>query len=83
MRIFISYSHDSDGHRDAVAGFANCLRRHGYDAWIDQFAVDPDEGWLRWMRDQIEAADVVLIVPTATYLRRWKGHEQPGKGMGA
>ncbi|NOY26809.1 MAG: TIR domain-containing protein [Oligoflexia bacterium] len=82
MRILISYSHDSDGHRDAVRDLANCMRRRGYDAWIDQFATDPDEGWLRWMRDQIDAADFVLIVPTATYLRRWRGHEQPGKGKG-
>ncbi len=82
-RIFISYSHDSPPHTTAVREFADCLRAHGYDAWIDQYAVDPDEGWPRWMQHELDLAEFVLIVPTETYLRRWKGDETPGKGHGA
>ena len=83
MRVFISYSHDSAAHRDAVRAFADLLRSKGYDAWIDQYVTDPDEGWARWMRDQIDAADVILIVPTETYLRRWNGRERRERGKGA
>lgn len=82
-RVFVSYSHDSPAHRDAVRAFADGLRAKGHDAWIDLYAVDPDEGWARWMQGQIDAADFILIVPTETYLRRWKGREEPGKGRGA
>jgi hypothetical protein len=82
-RVFISYSHDSPGHSQAVREFADCLRRHGHDAWIDQYAQDPDQGWPRWMAQQIEQAEFVLIVPTAPYLRRWNGQEAPGAGLGA
>jgi hypothetical protein len=35
------------------------------------------------MERQIEQADFILIVCTAAYLRRYRGEEQPGKGLGA
>lgn len=82
-RVFISYSHDSDSHMRAVREFADELRRRGFDAQIDQYALDPDEGWPRWMQRQLDMADFVLIVPTEPYLRRWKGEEEPDKGLGA
>lgn len=63
-RVFISYSHDSLDHSRAVREFADCLRANGFDAWIDQFAVDPDEGWPRWMKRELAKADFVLVVPT-------------------
>src|SRR5438105_1285790 len=37
---------------------------------------------LRWMLDQLDAADFVLVICTRTYYRRFRGHEQPGKGKG-
>lgn len=82
-RIFISYSHDSQAHRDAVLEFADELRRRGFDAMIDQYVVDPDEGWPRWMKRQLTAADFVLVVPTAPYLVRWNGEAPAGIGLGA
>lgn len=82
-RVFISYSHDSLDHARAVRELANCLRASGFDARIDQFAEDPDEGWPRWMKRELAKADFVLMVPTAAYRRRWDGVEEPGKGLGA
>src|SRR5688500_13230723 len=35
------------------------------------------------MLDQLDASDFVLVVCTETYYRRFRGHEEPGKGKGA
>lgn len=82
-KVFISYSHDSQPHRDFVRGIANQLRAEGLNCTIDQYVNGfPPEGWQRWMEDQIEAADFVLLVCTETYLKRYRGHEDNGgKGV--
>ncbi|MEZ5480431.1 MAG: TIR and AAA domain-containing protein [Thiolinea sp.] len=82
-QVFISYSHDSDAHRDFVRGVADRLRSEGVDCLIDQYINGfPPEGWQRWMENHIEAADFVLLVCTETYLRRYRGKEtEGGKGV--
>ena len=52
-RVFISYSHDSTEHEQRVLALADQLRKDGIDAWIDQYVQDPDEGWIKWMRTQV------------------------------
>ncbi|NOY24247.1 MAG: protein kinase, partial [Oligoflexia bacterium] len=81
-RVFISYSHDSPEHASIVLGWAQRLRDDGVDAWIDRFDPWPPQGWVRWMRQQIQQADKVLLVCTATYRRRFEGREEAGKGRG-
>jgi tetratricopeptide (TPR) repeat protein len=81
--VFISYSHDSDAHRARVLGLSERLRADGLEAGIDQYVNGaPEEGWPRWMLDQLDAADRVLVVCTETYYRRFRGREEPGKGKG-
>jgi hypothetical protein len=56
-RIFISYSHDSDGHRQFVREVSDQLRRDGLECTIDQYINgSPPEGWQRWMEKQIKLA---------------------------
>ncbi|MCG8420414.1 MAG: TIR domain-containing protein [Proteobacteria bacterium] len=81
-RVFISYSHDSDEHRGRVLALANRLRTDGIDAIIDQFEPHPAEGWQRWTLEQIEQADFVLMVCTATYKQRFEGKAATGEGRG-
>ena len=81
-RVFISFSHDTPEHEERVLDLANHLRRHGVDAWIDLFEPHPAEGWQRWMQRQIERADFVVLVCTASYKRRFEGNEAPGIGRG-
>lgn len=81
-RVFISYSHDSKGHMDAVLALSNRLRKEGVDCWIDQYLRSPSEGWPRWCENQIKGAKFVLVVCTETYLCRFEGKEVPGKGKG-
>ena len=57
-RVFISYSHDSDSHRQFVADLSAALRQDGLDCLIDQYITGfPPEGWQRWMESEIEQAD--------------------------
>jgi len=81
-RVFISYSHDTEKHMDTVLALADRLRLHGLDCWIDQYEWFPSEGWPQWCENQIEQARFVLVACTRTYLRRFKGKEDGGRGKG-
>lgn len=82
-RVFISYSHDSEDHREAVLQLAQQLRGWGVDVHLDRFVTAPDAGWPRWMMAEVDAADFVVLVCTPTYRRRFEGQEAAGKGKGA
>jgi SEFIR domain len=83
-KVFISYSHDSDKHRERVLALSERLRADGIETRLDQYVNGtPAEGWPRWMLNQLDDAEFVLVVCTETYYRRLRGHEVPGKGKGA
>ncbi len=81
-RVFISYSHDTEAHKERVRRLADRLRNDAVDAWLDQYETSPPEGWPRWMRNQIERAEFVLAVCTKIFGRRFEGKEVPGRGLG-
>lgn len=81
-RVFISYSHDSEAHKDRVLQLADRLRRDGIDAVIDRYEPAPPDGWPHWMQEQIECADFVIMVCTEVYHRRVAKRELPCKGLG-
>jgi hypothetical protein len=81
LRVFISYSHDSTEHEERVLALCNRLRTDGVDAMIDQ-GESPPEGWPLWMERQIDEANFVLLVCTATYRRRIEKKEEATKGLG-
>ncbi|MGW4434954.1 toll/interleukin-1 receptor domain-containing protein [Streptomyces sp. NPDC004596] len=81
-RTLISYSHDSEAHRDSVRRLAERLRQAGVDAWIDQFDEhNPPESWPDWMRREIEKSDFVIVVVTENYVQRF--HRETGPGIGS
>jgi diguanylate cyclase (GGDEF)-like protein len=83
-RVFISYSHDSPDHSDAVLALADKLRHDGIDAVLDRYEPHPPFGWPYWMEDQMRKADFVLIICTERY-RYYLEHldevEDGGKGV--
>lgn len=82
-KIFVSYSHDTPEHRVRVLELAERLRRDGFETMIDQYVEGtPPQGWPRWMLNQIDWADYILLVCTAIYYRRFRGQESPGIGKG-
>lgn len=83
INVFISYSHDSDAHREQVLALSNRLREDGIETQLDQYVNgSPNEGWARWMSKQVKEAQFVLIVCTETYYRRFCGDEEPNQGKG-
>ena len=82
--VFISYSHDSEAHREKVLGLSERLRRDGVATILDRYVErnSPAEGWPRWMMNAFDSATHVLCVCTDTYHRRFMGQEVPGKGAG-
>lgn len=82
-KIFISYSHDSDEHRQQVLALSDRLNKNSIDCDIDQYLNGtPPEGWPLWMEQMLEEATHVLVVCTETYLNRVQGKEKPGTGKG-
>jgi tetratricopeptide (TPR) repeat protein len=82
-KVFISYSHDSEEHKERVRLLADRLRQDGVDATIDQYEISPPEGWPVWMERQVRESDFVLAICTETYLKRAERREEPDKGYGA
>jgi nucleoside phosphorylase len=84
-KVFISYSHNvqSPDYKDRILTLANRLLEDGIDCNIDQYEDSPPEGWQRWMLNQVESANFVLIACSEEYDRRFRGNEAYGKGKGA
>src|ERR1044072_34029 len=81
--VFISYSHDSAEHSARVLALSERLRSDGIETLLDQYVNGaPDRGWPRWMLDQMDKGDSGIVVCTKPYYRRFRGHEEPGKGKG-
>jgi hypothetical protein len=81
-RVFISYSHDSDQHKERVLALADRLRSEGIDARIDRYLEAPAVGWPAWCAREIRKADFVLMVCTEIYRRRVDLEDEPGRGHG-
>ena len=80
-KVFISYSWDSDEHKEQVLTLANQLRETGVDVVLDRYEESPKKGWQIWMQDSIEEAEYVLIICTKKYSDRFSKKEvNDGKG---
>jgi SEFIR domain len=79
IKVFISYSHDSQEHKDRVRKLFDQLWTDGIICSLDQYEDSPVDGWERWMMNQVETADFVLVVCTKQYNLRFRGNE--GKGV--
>ena len=84
QRIFISYSHDSEEHREKVLGLANALLVNHVDVILDQFETSPPQDWPRWCEEQLrpENSDKVLMVCTDNYRNRVERRVPPHEGKG-
>ena len=85
IKVFISYSHDNDAHRQRVHDLADRLRNDGVEIILDRDCGPggPDEGWDKWSGLQAEKADIVLPVFTPEYRKCWDGEQVPGMRLGA
>lgn len=82
-RVFISYAHESDEHKEAVRQLWIMLRTEaGVDARLDIAAADRRRDWPVWMQQEATAADFVLVVASPTYRRRSEPGVAPDDGRG-
>lgn len=69
--VFISYSHDSDAHKEWVRELATALRsRYGIDVILDQWEIGPGDDVPKFMEASVKRAFRVIMVCTETYVRK-------------
>ncbi|HET6711025.1 SEFIR domain-containing protein [Amycolatopsis sp.] len=72
-KVFVSYTHDSEEHREAVLAFARFLVRQGIDVVLDRWATDRRRDWQAWMTRNITESDYVLVIASEGYRRMGDG----------
>jgi hypothetical protein len=69
-RAFISYSHDSDEHKQWVLKLGSDLRSMGVDIVLDQWDLIPGQDVSMFMQRGITEADCVVLVCSAPYVSK-------------
>lgn len=69
-RAFISYSHDSEAHKDWVLNLASTLRQNGVDVVLDQWDVNFGDDLPGFMEKEITESDRIIVVCTDQYIRK-------------
>lgn len=69
-KVFISYSHQGIEYEKKILEFTNRLRLDGIDANVDLYEEAPSEGWPRWMENQINDSDFIIIVNSKSYYEK-------------
>ena len=75
-KVFVSYSYDSQQHKDWVRDLATALRAQGIDAVLDQWDLTLGQDMAAFMATGIRTADRVLLVCSETYVAK----AEAGKG---
>lgn len=81
-KVFISYSQDSDAHKNLVLDFADRLCEGGINCSLDQYETFPSGGWAEWSSSQLESVDFVLVVCTEGYSLKASSELPQGTGSG-
>lgn len=80
-KVFLSYAHIDKDYEQSILKFANHLREEqGIDANVDLYEDAPAQGWPRWMEDQVNQSDYVLVFCSKTYSDKFYNREN-GKGV--
>ncbi|MEV4053158.1 SEFIR domain-containing protein [Amycolatopsis sp. NPDC049688] len=83
-KVFFSYSHDSEEHKELVRRFATFLHsRIGLEVVLDQWYDNSRIDWSLWATRNLKAADFVIVVASPLYRARADGEAPPDEGRGA
>ena len=89
VKVFISYSHNDDSHRDELVKHLRLLERQGLvDSWHDR-RLEPGQEWSGEIDRALEEAHLILLLVSADFLasdfcyelemkRALERHEAPG-----
>jgi hypothetical protein len=83
IRVFLSYAHHDEVHRDQVRQLCALLRSLGIDARMDVTAARQGEFWPAWVAEQVREAQYVLVMASPSYQERTEGlgDREVGKGV--
>ncbi len=70
VSIFISYSWDSEAHKEWVLGFATKLHDDGFAVILDRWDADLGDDLTLFMEKSVKEASRVLIICTEEYVRK-------------
>jgi len=73
VRVFISYSHDSEPHKDWVLKLATDLRAGSVDASLDRWDLSLGQDTSAFMQHGISESDRVVPVCTENYVKKADG----------
>ena len=69
-KVFISYSHDSEEHKDWVKELAEFLRSHEIDVILDQWDLGLGSDIALFIEQGLSQSDRVLVISTDTYIEK-------------
>lgn len=70
IRVFISYSWDSEDHKDWTREFADSLVSNGIEIILDQYDLSPGADRFQFMESSVRDVDAVLCICTPSYVEK-------------
>lgn len=70
LGVFVSYSHDSQPHKDWVHAFSSDLILNGVDVTLDQWDLRPGQDIVSFMHRSLARADRVILICTSNYAQK-------------
>ena len=70
IRVFISYSWETEDHKSWVRKLADQLTHAGLNVRLDQWHVGPGKSLTQFMEEELRAADFSIVVCTPEYTRK-------------
>ena len=74
-KVFASYSHDSDEHKEWVLKLCTKLREKGVDVTLDQWDLGPGDDRISFMEKGVTDSDRVLVICTDAYVKKANARE--------
>ena len=74
-KVFISYSWDSESHKEWVKRLTDSLIENGVDAYLDQYDLELGDRLPKFMENKITDSDFVLIICTEDYKKKADNRE--------
>ena len=69
-KVFVSYSHDSDEHKEWVLRLSTKLRQNGVDVTLDRWDLGAGDDITLFMEKGVRDSDRVLVICTDAYVRK-------------
>ena len=69
-KVFISYSHDTEAHKDWVANLAERLKLDGYEVKLDQLDLTIGDNLPEYMESSIRESDLVFLICTPAFAKK-------------